>query len=234
VKLEKWAEKLNKEVYNEWKENCSKWKPGFKIFYSPIHKNPSLMILTLNPGGNGKHFRNEDLPKFEKRNFSVQNFHSYVKPRDPNNKMARAVKAFFENDDLLAKSIPIPILFFRSKDYKHWKKNFSRKYSDNKRKQVENFCYDKVNEILKKLDPNSILIVGTKTYDILIKNSRIELKTIHVETGEYGNRKERIYIKAEWNGKPVFCIRHLTGARTKNDHLQKMKEIFFRDMLKFS
>lgn len=173
------------------------------------------MILTLNPGGNGKHFRNEDLPKFEKRNFSVQNFHSYVKPRDPNNKMARAVKAFFENDDLLAKSIPIPILFFRSKDYKHWKKNFSRKYSDNKRKQVENFCYDKVNEILKKLDPNSILIVGTKTYDILIKNSRIELKTIHVETGEYGNRKERIYIKAEWNGKPVFCIRHLTGPELK-------------------
>ena len=41
-KLEKWSEELTKEVYNEWKTKYSFWKSGFKIFYSPVRKNPKL------------------------------------------------------------------------------------------------------------------------------------------------------------------------------------------------
>ena len=53
------------------------------------------MILTLNPGGDEINFKKEDSPRFAKGNFSVQSYHSYLKPRNPKNKMAKAIREFF-------------------------------------------------------------------------------------------------------------------------------------------
>ncbi len=228
MSLEKWAEKLTKDVYDEWNKNYSKWNPGFKIFYSPVYKNPKIMILSYNPGGNTASFESEDHHRYRKGDFSVQRYHSYS---DTNRTLAKAMQRFFSDKDLLSKTIPIPIIFFRSKNVRYWKREFDRIYSEEKREQVEEFCFRKVREILEIIQPRSILIIGTKTYDKLKKSTILELGSEHTKTEKYGNREERIYIKAKWRGKPVFCIRHLSGARTKRSDLTKMRNAFF-DMLK--
>jgi len=53
-KLEAWAENLQKEVYSEYIEKYFSWKPGLKVFYSPVAMNPHLMIISYQPGGTEK------------------------------------------------------------------------------------------------------------------------------------------------------------------------------------
>jgi len=148
TKIDKWAEELNKIVYKKWSKY--NWKPGFKIFFTPIHLNPPLMILTLNPGGDETNFKKEDSPRFAKGDFSVQSYHSYLKPRNPKNKMAKAIREFFGNDDLLEHTVTIPILFFRSENYDYWKKEFTKLNSEKLRKEAEQLSYELASKIKRK------------------------------------------------------------------------------------
>lgn len=78
MSLEKWSETITKDVYEEWKRKYNKWKPGFKVFYSPVRKNPKIMILSYNPGGNEESFQSEDNNRYQRGDFSIQNYHSYA------------------------------------------------------------------------------------------------------------------------------------------------------------
>ena len=69
MEIETWAKNINKEVYEKWKRDYPLWDSGFKVFYSPVRKNPKLMILSYNPGGNETSFQ-EDLNHFEKGSYS--------------------------------------------------------------------------------------------------------------------------------------------------------------------
>lgn len=69
--MEKWAEGVTRDVFLKWKSDYSFWKPGFKVFYSPVRTNPDGLIISLNPGGNGENFRSADAVRFEKGDFSV-------------------------------------------------------------------------------------------------------------------------------------------------------------------
>ncbi len=85
--IQKWAEKLNSDTYDKWCE-FPKWRSGFQVFYSAIRKNPPIMILSLNPGGEVD-FSSDDICKqYRENNFAVQNYNSYIKE---NYKMAKAV-----------------------------------------------------------------------------------------------------------------------------------------------
>lgn len=226
TKIDTWAEELNRTVYQKWSKY--NWDPGFKIFFSPIHPNPPLMILTLNPGGDGTHFKNEDLPNFVKGDFSIPSFHSYLKPRDPKTKMAPAIQKFFENNELLKKTVTIPILFFRSEDYDYWKKEFTKLNSEKLRKEAEQLSYEIARKIIQKVNPRKILMVGFKTLDKVIENSVIPVHMEEPKKGYYGKSKQRIFATGKWGKIPIFCIRHLTGARTKTQHKIKMKQKFHR------
>jgi len=216
--LKKWAEELNQQVYKEWKTKYDFWEPGFKVFFSPVYKNPKLMILSLNPGGTKVHYENENMRNFQKNDFSLPKHNEYL-TKDHN--MANKVKLFFEGHyDLLEQSVVLPIVFFRSQNWKYWKNNVPK----NKRREMEQFSYDLVKEIIEKLKPKMFLVLGiSSTYrrikkNILdVKNEKSVLSGIH-----------RLYITAQAGNIPIFCIPHLTGYRLSNEKREKIRNSFFR------
>lgn len=186
------------------------------------------MILTLNPGGDGTHFRDEDLIEFKKGNFSVQSFHDYITPRNSKNKMAKAIRNFFENDRILKKTVVIPILCFRSKNYDHWKKEFTKLNSEKVREEAEMLSYELAKRIILKVRPKKILIVGFETLDKVDENESEKIQLYKEKKSYYGKSKQRVYSVGKWDEKPFFCIRHLTGAIPKVEDKKQMKKQFLK------
>lgn len=217
MNLEKWAEQLTKEVYDTWKSKYYS-KAGFKIFFGPVISNPKLMIISLNPGGNGKNFRKENLVNFKKGDFSLPKQNEYVTKE---HRMAKKLKKFFyQHIDLLDSSVAFPILFFRSKNFRLWKK----RHEKIKRKEMEEFCYDIVEEILKRIKPKILLVIGFKTYDRLKEYKIIDIKN---EKPHDGKKKRKIAYSAQWNNIPVLVTLHLTGARISIHDFAKIQQLFF-------
>lgn len=216
--LEKWAEDITRDVFLKWKSDYSFWKPGFKVFYSPVRERPHVMIISLNPGGNGENFRSKDVVRFEQGDFSVPSSHEYVK-RDYI--MAKKIRRFFEGHDrLLEQSVAFTVLFFRSRNFREW-----RRLSPGKRKDMENFSYETVREIIDRVKPRNILVVGYRTHRIL---KRHVLGDVDGERWERGKNMRR-YISAEWNGVRIFCVPHLSGARgLTNGDVDKSRTLFFK------
>lgn len=216
-KLEKWSEELTKEVYNEWKTKYSFWKSGFKTFYSPVRKNPKLLILSFNPGGTDEHFEKENQQLFENNDFSISKNNEYL---TTNYTMAKKVRKFFESNlDLLEESVALPILFFRSKNYQYWKNNIKKEI----RCDMENFSYTKIREILDYLEPKSCLIIGFVTYDKIKKHILKIDSENHISDGTH-----RLYIKAKSGNIVLFCIPHLTGYHISNEKMDKIRREFLK------
>lgn len=215
--LETWAIQLQREVYGEWRSKY-RTKEGFKIFYGPIRSNSKLMIISFNPGGNAKNFRDENLVDFEKGDFSLPKKNEYL---TTNYTMARKLrKLFHEQMDLLEDCVAFPLLFFRSRNMRSWKKTHSNKM----RMEMERFCYDEVEKILKKIKPKTLLVIGFKTYDRLKKHEIIDVKNEKLYRGKKGRK---IAYFAQWSDIPVFVTLHLTGARISNPDFIQIQKLFF-------
>ncbi|HET6458301.1 MAG TPA: hypothetical protein VFG24_05440, partial [Nitrosopumilaceae archaeon] len=208
---------------------------GFKIFYSPVISNPKLMIITLNPGGGKAKDFKENRSDFENGDFSLPQKNEYTMEKKPPWKISPKLQGFFgvEHMDLLASSVSFPILFFRSKNIKQWRRKFSNLYSEEKREKAEEFCYAKSKKIIERINPSVLLIIGIDTYDKMKEHER-SIIPLHGEEefcGEYGKgkskRKERVWVKSYWNKKPVLCVRHLSGAFTKKGDSIEMRKKFF-------
>ena len=215
-----WAENLTKFVYNEWKIKYSFWKPGFKTFYSPITNNPELLILSLNPGGNEKHFELESKDDFNNNDFSLPKRNEYIAT---DYAMAKKVRLLFQDNlDLLEQSIALPILFFRSKNYQYWKKNVQKDI----RIEMEQLSYFKIQEIIKKLKPKFCLVIGFETYE-QIKNNILKIDD---ESSVYDGT-HRLYITAKSDNLSFFVIPHLTGYHLSTQKMDKLRKIFFNEFL---
>lgn len=215
--LNDWAENLTKNVYNEWKSKYEFWKLGFKVFYGPVNLNPPLMIISYNPGGDETSFE-QDLARFSKGDFSIPAVNSYVERPYA---MAKKMRDFFEGHlNLLGESVVFPILFFRSKNVKYWK----RRLGKTTRNDMEAFCYGKVKEIIQTVNPKALLVLGFGTYRRLKRHVLIELDN---EQWHLTKEDRHISCKAKWNGMPIFCIIHPTGARISNGNWGTNKKLFF-------
>lgn len=62
--IQRWAEKITSDTFYLWK-NKTIWKPGFKVFYSPVYFKPKIIIVGHNPGGDERSFV-EDKIRYEK------------------------------------------------------------------------------------------------------------------------------------------------------------------------
>jgi len=219
-KLDKWAEDLTKEVYNQWNDRYSFWKPGFKTFYSPIIKNSNLLILSLNPGGDEKHFEAESKNEFDKNNFSLPKRNEYL---TTDYAMAKKMRSLFQDNlDLLEQSIALPILFFRSKNYQYWKQNVQKDL----RIEMEQLSYFKIQEIIKKLKPKFCLVIGFETYE-QIKNNILKIDD---ESSVYDG-PHRLYITVKSDNLSLFVIPHLTGYHLSMQKVDKIRKIFFNEFL---
>jgi hypothetical protein len=213
--ITKWAEDLTEEVYNEWKTKYSFWKDGFEVFYSPVRYRPELMIISLNPGGGEKDFQALDFPKFQDGNFSLPPKNRYLITKY---RFAKKVRTLFEgNEDVLKTSVVTTALLFRSQKIDYWKKHNPEKT----RLPMERFAYTKVQEIVKKVEPKKILLIGIDAYNRLRKNIiKIENENI-VEKTTIGR-----IITANAGCIDILIIPHLTGPHVSHKNMDKMKKAF--------
>jgi len=212
-----WAEKLQREVYKTWKKKYSFWKQGFKVFYGPVKKRPELMIISHNPGGDHIDFQKEDKPSFEKGNFLPPE----SLPYSGGYTMSRKMQRFFAKDMyLLETSVTIPIMFFRSKNIN--KLNDIERF---KRYEMERYSLLKVKEIIDTVQPENILVIGLKTYDLLGKVIGLcdEEEFLHM------NKDGRLLaVRAKQNGGKIFAMLHISGARINTNELSFIKKSFFK------
>lgn len=218
MNIDSWAEGLTKDVFEKWKSDYPFWKRGFEVFYSPVRMNPKIMILSLNPGGDvDDPIWQKDLNRFKHGDFSLPPEHRFV---SENYTMARRMKKFFMDcENLLGESVTLPVLFFRSPEFKVWKKENKKK-----RKEMESFCFGKVREIIDVLKPKMFLILGFRTYRYLKEDLSMEVNN---ETENEGENEKPISYQSEWSGIPIFCIMHPSGAHIRDEDLGKNRRLFF-------
>ncbi len=161
----KWAQKLVDEVRLKWEDverqfdspvdrEC--WRSaGFCVFSSPVVKNAELVIVSFNP--------NKEEPIQDHQ--TIPNSHIYFNSDYP---LAKAMKDIFSQMglmDILKRSVRINLYFFRTKNIVDWKEMRPASL----REDLEYFCEEKVQRIIKEINPKLILTEGLEAYDHLKK-----------------------------------------------------------------
>lgn len=210
-----WSENLLKEAFSIWNKNSFYSPHGVKVWYSVPEKNPELLIISYQPGGDITDFENEGWDNLKNGVFDIKE-NSYI---DTDYKMSKRVRDFFDTRiDLIEKSTIFPLIFFRSPNISTWKK--IEKY---KREEMENFCFLKDKEIIKTLDPKRILIIGFETYRQIKINKIID--SIKDEAFvSIGNRN--LLIKSKSPSINIFVAAHFTGCRFSKNDWSEMKVEF--------
>ncbi|MDB4983834.1 MAG: hypothetical protein JWM20_13 [Patescibacteria group bacterium] len=216
-----WAENLQKEVYEKFQNNYKFWKPGIKIFYSPVIENPELMIISYQPGGGEENFNQEDKIPFEKGDFSLRKFNSYSVD---DYAMSRKMKDFFDfekGSEMLEKSVVTPLIFFRASSVNFWKKENTK--AD--RLEIEKFCFEKTKKIIERLKPKKILVLGIDTYKNLKKYVLDPITQEQIIFAQK-NSNARMVLTAKYGNSKVFAISHPTGSRISKEDWNSMKNLF--------
>ncbi|MEX1063755.1 MAG: hypothetical protein WD898_04100 [Candidatus Paceibacterota bacterium] len=215
MNIQNWAENLTREVYEIWKSKYPR-REGIKLFYSKVIKNPELMIIGYQPGGNHVHFQNEDADRFANGDFKVTLNEFLI----TNYRMANRMREFFEHrPKLLEKSVICPLIFFRAPNARSW-----RRWKH--RKEVEEFCFSKTSGIINKLKPKHILVLGLGTYaHIKTFLKTANEKNIYLKNKSVGKRKVAIVAMA--GNIKIFAMLHPTGSRISNEHRKQLRRHFF-------
>ena len=173
--------------------------------------NPSIMIISLSPGGSNASMRSfhAEKDRFERGDFSDPKELSYWAR---NYGMSKRVKDLFgERIDLLREqTVAFPVCFFRSRTWGEMPRPTRRK--------MKRFCFPIAKEIIHIMQPKRILVIGFKTYDYLADsilpsmNNDVfrERKTL------FRNGGDRLLEESKWGSNwgiiPVLTTLHLTGA----------------------
>jgi len=159
--IDQWAESLQQDVYDYWKNNHRDWEGGFRVFYGPVFSEPDVLILGFQPGGEPEDFARDHLVRYQDGDFSVPDTNEYLKNDYRIAKQMRT-KVFDGHQDILEQSIKSNIIFFRAKDLDMWDE-----VPKAKREGMEAFSLKKVDEMIETLNPNTVLIEGMKTWDLI-------------------------------------------------------------------
>lgn len=220
--VKNWAERLTEEVYDTWKNEYPDYLPGVKVFYSPVILNPDLMIISYQPGGNETHFENEDKIRFKEGDFSIKNNEFMV----ADYRIARMARDFFNfngGEDILKKNVIFPLIFFRAASVRVWRGIRPVE----KRRQMEQFCFLKVKDIIEKVVPKRILVIGlATTYDAL--NNLLDISDENILYRRNGQSiGARMAVSSRSGVQNIFAIAHLSARISKSDRIE-LSKLFFR------
>lgn len=199
IDVETWAEQLMAEVHQLWESLKDQLPKGYAVFYSPVRKNPGLMIIGFNPGG-AKH---DFCPV---RDSKIPLEHEYVTEKYP---MADRMWRLFDrirSSQILENSVKLNLVFFRSRNTTEWN-NIDKTL----RKQLEDFSFNKVRDIINTLQPKLILAEGLVTYRYLkdlmfIGRNDEEENIVH-------NGPKTLMLSIGSGPIRLVGIRHPTGSR---------------------
>ncbi len=222
---EEWASELNKEIFEKWKchENKSDLlRHGFNIFSSPVHENPTVMIITLNPGGDGDFKYYPQYDQYEKGKFDTVDNNNCI--YNCSNFFTKLLNIFAPHHyRILDESVRMQILFYRSKTIELWNKKF--KSNIKMKKELESYCYDKTIEGIKIIKPKLLLITGIETFHRFNKNQNMLQKESHIETYGKDKRERMIYFTTTWpeGNIPILTIIHPSRFTNYSKKMIKLK-----------
>jgi hypothetical protein len=205
---EEWATKVQREVHKHWKESHNDWENGVKVFYSPVHSQTNLLILGFQPGGRGK---GKQHSRFDAGNFTPPEEHHYV---TENWDLAEEMRGLFDgHEDVLSNSVASNVVFFRAPNTDDWDE-----LDKSRRTSMEDFCWDYVEELVDRVNPEMILTVGLRTFDEV--TGRMGLNREAVLSRNNG----RLLAVSNESSPKVAGMIHLTGARISNDDKSRLFE----------
>ena len=186
-----WAEKIQYEVYQYWKENHQDWEEGFQVFYSPANESASILILGINPGSgeNTDRFKKE-LNWFEQNDFSLPDEHHYLcNSRPLGDEMVDLL-----GETIIENSVKSNVNFFRSKTREELKEELS--------------SLDRMDEwietLIQKIDPDVIIAEGIGAYNTLTSE--------FVDVVEEEKQKREIEVDGKDQNYNICCV-----AQTSKD-----------------
>ncbi len=220
--LNAFCEDLYREVQQYWEDKLSvlprTGELKFGIFYSPVQYRPTLMIIGANPG-----FDTDD----DTKGPPPENlFYEYPPPEGRMKEqweIARVLRQLFKlahHEETLRGSVVTNLLFFKSrcldtdkKTCQGWRDNGNAKA----RREIEDYCRDKVKDIVSQLDPTQILVLGMASWDKLA-DGQIKLPVVRPK------RNVRLAVMGTVFNKSALGIIHPTGARISRDECSKIAE----------
>ncbi|MFA9503762.1 hypothetical protein ACERIM_13430 [Natrinema sp. H-ect1] len=194
---EEWAAEVQRDVWEYWDQEHDDWPYGVKTFYSPVHAETDLLILGFQPGGDGKSSEHDG-------DFSTPDTHHYVNSDwDLAEEMQ---KLFSEHEEVLNNSVASNVIFFRSPDIDKWDA-----LPSDRRLAIEKFCWNHIEELIYRVDPNVILTVGIRTFDKVIDRLDLESKVLEKRG------RERLVVSSAESSPQIVGTMHLTGAQIASE-----------------
>ena len=202
----KWATKVQREVYEHWKESHNDWEHGVKIFYSPVHSQTDLLILGFQPGGCGK---GKEHSRFERGDFTPPEQHFYITEGWD---LAKEMRDLFDgHKDVLSNSVASNIVFFRAPNTGEWDG-----LDKSRRTSIEDFCLEYIEELVDRVNPEMILTVGLRTFDKVAGRMGLDKEVV------LSRSNGRLLAASDESAPKVVGMIHLTGARISTDDKSRL------------
>jgi hypothetical protein len=203
MSLSEWGSNFIREVHLKWesfKGTNPLFDSGFSVFYSPLKISPKIMLIGFNPGGGPESF---DL----KNALTIPTKHDYFAEDYPLAKKMRAIFKNMNQEELLADSVKLNLIFFRTTDMEQW-----NQLEPLVRKDIEAFCIQKGKEAILHLKPKVILAEGIQTY--------LQLKRaldVKADDRIFESKGRSLFIENKFNETKLLGIIHPSGARVSNE-----------------
>jgi hypothetical protein len=217
--LEDIARQIIDIVHEYWTAREKRYPAGYAVFYSALRRSPTILLLGLNPGGDGKNFSRE-----KENPFSKDQPMEYIVYGGKNGyKLAQRNVRLFESigkKDLLRGSVKTNINFFRSK-----------KWSDLTQEDTR-FCEDMVFKVIRLVQPKVLLCESLFVLRKVIANlyEGVRLNQLH----EYVRGNRRKYLSYLCNipalPKLLIGITHLTGSWPSREDIEEIENRLISDL----
>lgn len=199
------AEDICSRIYREtndfYKSKTEELGPaarGFRILYGPPTVGTPLLFIGYQPGG---------------RHGAVVSEHERWPPVSEYTtadwRLACQIRSIW-CAEAVAQSTGLNAVFFRSPSKTCW-----RRLPLNLRRQLQTFSLERVEEVVGALRPQTIVIIGIGTFDILTKGDEV-LR---------GERRALVKRGELW-GVPAFGVVHLSGAWPSRVEMDMLRSFF--------
>lgn len=199
-KLISWGNNLLDGLNTKWNNVPESILAGFTIFYSPIRFRPNLLLVGDNPGGD-ELVRQEKLPvehEYFKYNYAI----AYA--------MKNKIFTGERLNHLLKDSVKTNRIFFKTKNLKQFNELIDSK-------NMESYCFEILEGIIKVLEPKLIFAESLGTFRKLSNEERIILKK------EENNKS--LLVLGNYNEIPVLGINHPSRASFHKINDQDWKKV---------
>jgi hypothetical protein len=169
---------------------------GYKILYGPPHRRAPILFIGYQPGGKAPEAYEQD------------RWPSVCQYATESWKLSRAMWKLF-NREFLKQCCGFNGIFVRAPNKATYKQEFRES-----RHSIEDFCRERVNQLVDAIDPQKIVVIGFNTLD-LFGGGKPSLS----------NSDDRTLLKeGQIAGRPATATIHLSGAQISTPDLDAIGE----------